>query len=196
MPIHSDLLIFIVGRSGSGKDTIMRNTVNALHEKQIPAKILRRIITRTPDENEDSLYISESDFLEMREKEQFALSWHIYDNWYGVPKDQLEKHLQQGKIVLVNVSRNILYEGRIKYPNCKIILIEVPLDLAEKRIMSRGRENVTRLEVRIARMKESVDMPKPDRKIKNDGNLSDAVRELSNYLSTLYIENKRKRHSI
>lgn len=192
MKTPSDLLIFVVGRSGSGKDTIMRNTVKALHEKRIPVRILQRMITREPDENEESLSISGDDFVKKREEGQFALSWHIYDNWYGIPRDKLEKHLAQGNIVLVNVSRNVLQEGKNLYPNCKIILIEVPLELAEKRVMSRGRESGTRLDVRITRMREKVDIPKPDKKIINAGNLSDAVRDLSNYLNTLYFENKSR----
>lgn len=188
--VKCDLLVFVVGKSGSGKDTIMRKVAAILLMEQIPVNILRRIITRPFDKTEDSLYVSKEEFLQRKAKGEFALSWFVYNNWYGCPRTTLEDPLQQGEIVLVNVSREILYEARKKYPESKIVLIEVPIEIAEKRIKIRGRETASHMAERQARMQEKIEIPTPDNVIWNNGNLDKAVKELSDYLKMLYQKSK------
>jgi phosphonate metabolism protein PhnN/1,5-bisphosphokinase (PRPP-forming) len=184
--IASDLLIFVVGRSGSGKDTLMRKAMDILLLKKIPVSILKRTITRPSDKTEESFYVSNTEFLKKLDENEFALSWSAYDNWYGCPRAPLEDSLKRGEIIMVNVSRSVLYEAREKYPQSKILFIDVPISLAEKRIKARGRENDHLLTERLNRMKETVDMPTPDLIIHNDGDLEKAVTEISNYLKSLY----------
>lgn len=188
--IMSDLLVFIVGRSGSGKDTIMKNVVNGLLLEDIPATILQRNITRPPDKTEESLYVSEEEFLQRKSQKEYALSWFVYNNWYGCPRIPLEESLQRGDIVLVNVSRSILHEAREKYPQSKIVSIVVQDRVAEKRLKARGREDSNRLAERVTRMQKEIDMPLPDKIIQNEGDLDNTVHELSNHLRKLYQESK------
>jgi phosphonate metabolism protein PhnN/1,5-bisphosphokinase (PRPP-forming) len=190
MKIPKNLLFFVVGRSGSGKDTLMRKSAKTLKLEGINVTILQRVITRPPDETEKSLFVSESEFLQKKQKNEFAISWFIYGNWYGCPRKSLEASLQKGEIVLVNVSRSILYEASKKFPKSKIILIQVPIDIAQKRVELRGRENGNHLSARLTRMTEKVDMPSPNKIIINDGDLTKAAHELSSYLRTCYLNNK------
>lgn len=193
--IASDLLVFIVGISGSGKDTIMRKATDNLFIEQIPVNILQRNITRIPDKTEESLYISEEEFLLKKSRGEYALFWNVYNNWYGCPRTLLEAPLQRGEVILVNISRNILYEAREKYPASKIVLIDVPINIAEKRIKNRGRETDYLLNERKIRMHDKIDMLPPDKVVQNDGDLEKAVDELTNYLKKLYLEFKQKKSS-
>ena len=68
---RSKLLIFVVGTSGSGKDSVMRETVTYLVENGVQAQILKRMITRTPDKFEESNFLSIDEFLQR--KNEFAL---------------------------------------------------------------------------------------------------------------------------
>ncbi len=190
--IAHDLLVFIVGRSGSGKDTVMRNVIDILLMEQIPVNILRRSITRPSDKTEESFYVSKTEFLQKLAEKEFALSWFVYNNWYGCPRALLEDSLQRGEIVLVNISRNCLPQAREKYPQSKIVLIEVPVKIAEKRIKARGRETDNRLTERLTRMQEKIDIPAPNKIILNDGDLEKAVHELSDFLKTSYLDIKQK----
>ncbi len=187
-----DLLVFVVGRSGSGKDSIMREVVGTLLSKDIPVNILQRIITRSPDKTEESLYIPEEEFLQRKSKKEYVLSWFIYNNWYGCPRIPLEESLQRGDIVLVNVSRGILHEARKKYPQSKIVLIVAQDKIAENRIKNRGREDSNRLTERFTRMQKKIDIPIPDKIIQNEGDLDKAVLELSDYLGKIYQDSKNQ----
>ena len=186
---RNDLLVFIVGRSGSGKDSIMHNVVKVLLE-DIPVYLLQRHITRPPDNTEESLYVSEEEFIQRKSQKEYALSWFVYDNWYGCPRIPLEQSLQRGEIVIVNVSRSILYEAKEKYPQSKIVLIVVPDKVAEDRIKIRGREDSNHLADRFTRMQKKIDMPPPDIIIKNEGDLDIAVGHLSDYLRKIYQDSK------
>jgi phosphonate metabolism protein PhnN/1,5-bisphosphokinase (PRPP-forming) len=186
----SDLLVFIVGRSGSGKDTIMRNVASTLLLDDIPVYILQRHITRPPDKTENSLYVSEEEFLQKKSQKDYVLSWFVYDNSYGCPRIPLEESLRKGEIVLVNVSRSILYEAKKKYPKSKIVQIIVPDKVAETRIKNRGREDSKHLTDRLTRMQKKIDMPFPDKIIENEGDLDIAVQEFRDYLRKIYQDSK------
>lgn len=178
----SDLLIFVVGTSGSGKDSVMRETAVYLNENGIPAQLLKRVITRPSDKNEESVFMTDDDFLEHRD--DFALSWNIFDNWYGCPWNIINESIIKREILLINVSRAVLYKVRELFPKCKIILITVPKDVAETRLKHRGREDQQGLQKRLTRMTTKIDMPPPDKIIQNTGNLVETAQELGNYLSS------------
>ncbi|MFX0122459.1 MAG: hypothetical protein ACFFAE_02395, partial [Candidatus Hodarchaeota archaeon] len=57
-------------------------------------------------------------------------------------------------------------------------------------LRERGRENSNRLTERITRMHKKIDMPLPDKIIQNEGDLDNAVRELSDYLRKVYQDSK------
>ena len=115
----SELLIFVVGTSGSGKDSVMRETAAYLNRNGIPTQLLKRFITRPSDKDEESLFITNEDFL--KRKDEFALSWYIYDNWYGCPWEGIKKAIKEREILLINVSRAVLFQAREVFPQCKIV---------------------------------------------------------------------------
>ena len=187
----SGLLVFIVGKSGSGKDTIMRNSADILSLEDIPVYILQRDITRPPDKTEESLHITEDEFSQRKSQNVYSFSWFVYENWYGCPRIPLEKTLQTGAIVLVNVSRSILHKAREAYPQSKIVLIKVNEEVAKKRLKERGREDSGHLNDRLTRMHTTIDMPPPDKIVENDGDLNNAVNDFCDYLRKIYQDSKK-----
>jgi ribose 1,5-bisphosphokinase len=180
----SKLLVFVVGTSGSGKDSVMRETVAYLTENGVSAQILKRMITRTPDKYEESNFLTIDEFLQR--KNEFALSWNIYDNWYGIPWDSIYAAYENTSLLLINVSRGVLYEARRLFPSSFIILVTVPKEIAESRIKNRGREDRNEMRRRITRLSKEVDMPYPSIIINNAGVLQDAAKELGEFLIREY----------
>lgn len=187
---NSDLLIFVVGTSGSGKDSVMRETLNYLRNQGITCRLLTRIITRKSDVNEKSIYMTVDQF--KNHLNDFGLYWNVYDNWYGCPKADIEETMVQRELLLINVSRAVLHEARRKYPLCKIILITVPTETAELRIKKRGREDEIGFEKRLERMKTIVDMPPPDLVVQNIGDLHETAEKVGNYLKNVYLISKQE----
>ncbi|MHA2295694.1 MAG: hypothetical protein ACXAEU_09070 [Candidatus Hodarchaeales archaeon] len=177
-------LILVVGSSGSGKDTLIYEAAHSLFSSEIQVKIARRWITRPMHRSEDFHSVSVDEFLEAEQMGKFVFSWFIYDIHYGIPSDIIE-WFSKDQVVLVNVSRGILFEARKRYPSCKIIKIVVPTEIAEKRVRSRGRERGSKVEERIHRMKREVPMPDPDLVIENIY-LEESVHTLVSYVRSLY----------
>ena len=78
-------LFLVVGNSGSGKDSIIYGTAKNYPTDLKQVHIIKRYITREPDENEDNYCITEEEFQKMDDEGKFALKWHIYRLNYGVP---------------------------------------------------------------------------------------------------------------
>ena len=185
--INTKLLVFVVGTSGSGKDSVMRETVSYLISHDIPASTLMRVITRSPDKNEKSTFMTTEDFLKLMKNNEFALSWHIYDNWYGCGWTPIKNAVTRNELLLINISRSVLFKAREVFPECLIVLVTVPKEIAESRIKKRGREDERGLITRLNRMKSNVEMPTPNKTVENTGNLHKTAEELGKYLKEHYL---------
>lgn len=170
-------LFFFVGNSGSGKDSLMKATAQILEKMGKRVFIVKRYITRSCHSSENFYSISKEDFLKMKKNDQFALNWSIYDLHYGCPIT-FEEKINSGKIVFINVSRNILGECKEKYPNSNIIYIKVPIEIAKERLLQRGREKGRALQERLERMNKKISIPYKHIEIENNNKLDKTAERL------------------
>ena len=178
--LNSENLYFFVGKSGSGKDSIMLKTAEILTQENLKIHVLKRLITRPPHPSEPFISVSEEEFLKFKEEGKFVLDWYVYGKYYGCLVE-LEEYLKKGYMVFVNVSRAILFNARKKYPKSKIILIEVDVKLATQRISNRSRED-DKLQERKARMEIDIEIPSPDLIVKNNGVLEEPVAKVVQFI--------------
>lgn len=175
-------LFLIVGNSGSGKDSILAHARdNWIKEK--PALIVpSRYITR-PESPETEKYhsVSIDKFKEMDAAGEFALKWISYGIHYGVSKDIL-RELEDGNLVIVNVSRQIIEKTKVEFSSVKVIFVKVPLEVLISRIRERGRETEEQIQKRIERAKNNVDLPGADFVLENVGTIEEAGNKLIKYL--------------
>ncbi|RWR02249.1 ribonucleoside-triphosphate reductase [[Pantoea] beijingensis] len=166
-------LIWLMGASGSGKDSLL----TALRE-QAPEGILvaHRYITRPANAGgENHVALSEVEFLRRRAKGLFALDWQAHQHYYALGIE-VDLWLEQGMDVVVNGSRQQLtaacqrYDGRI-LPIC----LQVSLPVLEQRLRQRGRESEGEIAQRLARAQEAL----PDRclRLANDGALTQTLSQ-------------------
>ncbi len=185
-------LFFIVGNSGSGKDSLLKEAMEQWPEDLEEIKVPRRYITRPPHETEPYHSVTEEKFKEMKTMGKFCLDWHIYDLYYGVPVE-VENWLENGHLVVINVSRSIIEEAKKKYPDLKIIFVKVPLEITIERIKSRGRESEGDPEYkrRIDRARKKQNLPEADFVVENVGPLEENAQVLKKYLLK-FAKNKEK----
>ncbi|MCK4848935.1 MAG: hypothetical protein KAT16_07930, partial [Candidatus Heimdallarchaeota archaeon] len=141
---------------------------------------------RTPDKNEESNFLAVDEF--KKRKSEFALSWNIYDNWYGIPWNAINIAYENNSLLLINVSRGVLNEARVLFPSSRIVLVTVPKEIAESRLRNRGREDQEGMNMRLTRMSKQVDMPTPSIVVNNSGDLRDTARVLGEFLKKEYDE--------
>ncbi|POF88433.1 phosphonate metabolism protein/1,5-bisphosphokinase (PRPP-forming) PhnN [Pseudomonas putida] len=145
-------LIFLVGPSGSGKDSLIDASRAKLTEHGI--MIARRVITRSPEaQGEAAQGVSPEQFEQMRADGHFAMCWQANALAYGIPA-QIDQWLQAGKHVLVNGSRAYLAQARRRYPDLLAIRLEVNPTVLRQRLLARGRETPQAIEQRLQRSAE------------------------------------------
>ncbi|MNO64424.1 Ribose 1,5-bisphosphate phosphokinase PhnN [compost metagenome] len=142
-------LIYLIGPSGSGKDSLLDAARARLAERG--CRIVRRVITRSAEAvGEAALGVSPQQFVDMEAEGAFALSWHANGLSYGIPRE-IDDWLAAGQDVLVNGSRGHLHNTRERYPDMLAVLLTVNPAVLRQRLLARGRESVAEIDQRLAR---------------------------------------------
>lgn len=167
-------IVLVVGPSGSGKDSIIGGAAAALDgDKRF--FFPRRDITRPAAlGHEPYRALSLEAFEQRRARGAYSLSWPAHGLWYGVP-GIVEKHLEEGRHVVVNVSRGVIPEARQRLQPARIVSIQVPRDSLRTRLQARNRESEKEIEARLERAAAfHIDGPDVVR-LPNDSSLQAAV---------------------
>lgn len=155
----SGRLIYLMGPSGSGKDSLLNAARERLAERG--CVIARRVITRSAEAvGEDAIGVSPAEFDQQEAAGAFALSWRANGLAYGIPR-QIDDWLAAGQDVLVNGSRGYLPQARERYPELLAILLQVDEAALRQRLQARGRESAEQIEARLARSRELQPLPRP-----------------------------------
>jgi len=129
----------VSGPSGVGKSTICKKLV-----QQTGAFLSISLTTRTKSETEidgeDYRFISEKEFQDKIASEQFLEYAQVFGNYYGTPKQPVEKALAEGKSVILEIDTQGAMQVKKIYPDAAMIFILPPshADLAG-RMADRGR---------------------------------------------------------
>lgn len=171
---EAGLLVAFVGPSGVGKDSLLRGVTQQLSISH-GAVLARRVITRPSDpalEDHDTLDAAGFDIAKMRG--DFCLSWDAHGLSYGMPKE-LVSVVEGGALVLANLSRGALDEGRASFAHFLVLSIIADLHVRAERLAGRGRESEADIEARLARTLGKEPSGADVITITNNGTLDEAV---------------------
>lgn len=137
------LLVISGPSSGSGKDSV----VNGFRKKHEAKKIVtynsrpKRLGER---DGFDYHFVSVEEF-EKKIKEGFFLEWEKYlDNYYGTPKNQVEKALRSGEDVLLRIDVRGAKSVKKAIPEAVLIYIAAPsFEVMAKRLKHRKDDEET-----------------------------------------------------
>ena len=141
--MHSNrgVLIVISGPSGAGKGTICK----ALLEKHDNIYISVSATTRSPREGEIegvNYYFLTKEAFEQKVNENGFLEYaNVHGNFYGTPKVNVEKMLEEGKDVILEIDIQGALQVKENFKEGVFIFILPPsMEELKKRIIKRGSE--------------------------------------------------------
>ncbi|GCD83405.1 guanylate kinase [Parageobacillus thermoglucosidasius] len=148
------------GPSGVGKGTVRKALFS---QPDINLHYSVSVTTREPREGEvdgvDYFFKTREEFEQMI-RENKLLEWAEYvGNYYGTPIDYVEKTLQEGKDVFLEIEVQGAMQVRKVFPEGLFIFLAPPsLSELEKRIISRGTESAEHIQNRLKAAKEELEM--------------------------------------
>ena len=150
MPPLPGKLVLVVGPSGAGKDSLLRHAAERLADAR-HIVFPRRVITRPKDDaTEDHDSLTAEAFRETEARGDFALAWQAHGLHYGIPASILSD-LAFRRTVAVNVSRAVIAETAMRFPNLAVLHVTAPMSVIADRLSRRGRESPQDIARRIAR---------------------------------------------
>jgi len=165
------LLIVLSGPSGVGKGTVREAL---FRQKGHDLLYSVSMTTRPPREGEvhgrEYFFISPEEFRERIKNNKFMEYAEFVGNMYGTPADIVEKHLQEGKEVVLEIDVQGALQVKAKMPDAVFIFIAPPSFQALKnRLLQRGTEDDENIQKRLAKARRELDFaPAYDYIVVND----------------------------
>lgn len=168
-PASGERLVYLMGASGSGKDTLLRLLRTGLRDGE-PVLVAHRYITRDSGASEDALRLSVDEFARRAALGCFALRWASHGLHYGIGIE-VDTWLDGGAAVIINGSRAHLAEAHRRYPALTAVEITVDPERLARRLAERGRENAAQIAERLRRATQAFPVPAGCRllRVDNDG---------------------------
>jgi ribose 1,5-bisphosphokinase len=177
-------LVYVMGPSGAGKDSVLRRA-RAMLSVDLPIVFAHRYITRPVEAGgENHVALSGAEFALRRAHGLFAFHWHAHGNDYGIGHE-IHAWRRAGLAVVVSGSREhfLTIDGvdEATVP----VLITAPAERLEERLLKRGREDATAAAERLRRgVARDLDVAGAVT-ITNDGALDEAAKAFVRLLATL-----------
>jgi len=141
-------IFLVLGASGVGKDALIRATRPRLLEHGFVFP--RRWITAGADRGEDHIPVDDAEFDEAIRRGFLDLHWQAHGLRYAIPAT-VHDDLAAGRHVLVNVSRTVVAEARLRFARRRIVHVTASADTLRLRLSERARENAAEISERLER---------------------------------------------
>lgn len=186
------MIIVISGPSGVGKGTVVSKLL------KMDKRFVRSITctTRKPRKNEvdgrDYHFLTPGEFFKRVKEKRLAEFAFVHGNYYGTPKENLEKALKDKEDVILQIDVQGAKKIKNNYPDALLIFLLPPsMEVLEKRLSRRGTETEEEKENRLKRAKEEIaERVFYDYIVVND-DLEATVKEIYNII----LEERTKRSS-
>ncbi len=178
-------IIVVSAPSGAGKTSICDAVVSS--DKNTVYSI--SYTTRAPRKGEKNgveyFFTDENTFKKMIKEKKFTEWAKVHGNYYGTPKEFIEKTIRKGKNILLDIDVQGGINIKRQYPQACMVFIMTPdLETLKQRLTSRGKDSIETIKTRMENArKELKSLQKYDYLVVNE-NLKEAVDAVKMIIET------------
>lgn len=150
------ILIVFSGFSGSGKGTVMKELIRRYPDHYaLSVSATTRKPRALEEDGREYFFKTREEFEEMIAKNEL-IEYALYvENYYGTPKEYVEKQLETGKDVILEIEIQGALKVKQKYPDTLLLFVTPKsADILKERLLGRGTESIEAVDQRLSRASE------------------------------------------
>jgi guanylate kinase len=149
--IQEARLFVIAAPSGAGKTTLVKELVKRNSGLRFSVSYTTRKQRATEIDGQDYFFVAGDDFGRLQEQGELLESALVFDNHYGTSRSQVEKHLDNGHHVILEIDWQGARQVRKSMPACVTIFVMPPSRAErERRLRDRQTDSAEVIERRLA----------------------------------------------
>jgi guanylate kinase len=149
MNITSKLFV-VSAPSGAGKTTLVKSLIKGNENIKCSTSHTTRAPRINEKEGEDYFFVSEEEFINLKENNKFIEYAKVFNNYYATSREEIEKILRLGLHAILEIDWQGARQVRQSIPKCISIFILPPSkNVLRKRLINRGADDTKTIELRI-----------------------------------------------
>lgn len=151
-------MIVVSGFSGAGKGTLMKQLVHSYDNYALSVSMTTRNPRPGEVDGREYFFVSREKFEETIEEDGLVEYASYCDNYYGTPREYVEKQLEKGKDVILEIEIQGALKVKKKFPTALLLFVMPPsAGELKKRLVGRGTESLEVIEKRLRRASEEAE---------------------------------------
>ena len=177
-------LLVISGPSGVGKGTVLHDLMNTQTNLVYSVSATTRKKRDGEIEGVSYFYLDHDQFKKMIAEDKFLEYAQVHNNYYGTPKEFVEKKINEGKIVILEIDVQGALNIKKNTDNGVFIFLAPPrLKELKKRIVGRGTETDEDIKIRMNNAKKELQYIKDYDYIVVNDHLNSAITSVNEIIN-------------
>lgn len=184
-------IIAVAAPSGAGKTTIVKQILKQYPEIVFSISATTRPIRAVETDGIEYFFITEKEFLEKIENDEFVEWEKFYDYYYGTFKETVENCINEQKTILLELDVKGALSLKKIYPEAHLIYIMPPsYEELVKRLKDRQTESSEDLKKRIERAKMELSLKDQFDYLIENKDLEKAIKETADLIKKIIKQEK------
>jgi len=191
------ILMVLSGFSGAGKGTLVKGLLERYDNYALSVSATTRKPRAGEEDGKAYFFKTVEEFEKMIEEDSFIEYAKYVDNYYGTPKEYVQKKLDEGKDVILEIEIQGALKVKKAYPDTLLLFVMPPsAALLRERLTGRGTESEDVIASRLARaVQEAEGIEEYDYLVIND-DLDTCIRELHGIIQSEHCSVERNQEII